>query len=359
MYLMNSDRYERVITAANLGEPDRVPWSVWAHYPAIPWLKYYSWELANRNGEHQAKAHMALLNALDYNMDLLKVTPFFRSMAYHWGSEFTFRNNDGRDTQTSQVVNDPEDWERLWVLDPWKELRENLRCIQVLASEAHGIPFIYSISSPVTQALHGVSDPETFHKHLKKSPDAVMEGLEIINESNKEFMKAAVDEGCNGFFYGIAGRGGYWSRFTKKQLEEITLKLDKDALNSVDSELQMLHICNTQDENPEKNGGLMTGGWFKEYPVNIINWWDHHFVPAAEAKKTYGKKFCIAAGLDHRKTLIGSSKAIMAEAKQAIESAGVGGGFILAGGCTVSSMAPIESYNAVGRAVELYGRYKK
>lgn len=355
---MDSDRYERVVTAANLGVPDRVPWSVWAHYPAIPWLKYYSWELANRNGEHQARAHMALLNALDYKMDLLKVTPFFRSMAYQWGSEFEFRNNDGKDTQTSQIVNEPEDWEHLWVLDPRKELRENLRCIQVLSAEALGTPFIYSISSPVTQALHGVSDPETFHKHLAMHSDAVMKGLEIINESNKEFMKAAMDEGCHGFFYGIAGRGGYWSRFTRRQLEEITLKLDKDALTSVDAPIKMLHICNTLDENPEKNGALMTSGWFKQYPVNIINWWDHHFTPAAEAKKVYKDKFCIAAGLDHRKTLMSTPDAIMAEAKQAIESAGKGGGFILAGGCTVSSEAPLATYNAVGKAVELYGRYR-
>ena len=356
---MDSDRYERVVTAANLGVPDRVPWSVWAHYPAIPWLKHYSWELANRNGEHQAKAHMALLRALDYKMDLLKVTPFYRSMADRWGSEFEFRNNDGKDTQRSQLVNDPEDWERLWVLDPWKEQRENLRCVQVLASEAQGMPFIYSISSAVTQALHGVSDPETFHKHLAEHPDAVMKGLEIINESNKEFMKAAVAEGCHGFFYGIAGRGDYWSRFTREQLDEITLRLDRDALNSVDAPIQMLHICNTTHENPEKNGALMTSGWFKQYPVNIINWWDHNFVTAAEAKQVYRDKFCIAAGLDHKKTLMGPPEGIMAEAKQAIESAGEDGGFILAGGCTVSSEAPLASYNAVGRAVELYGRYKK
>jgi len=165
---MNQDRYERVITAANNGTPDRVPWSVWAHYPAIPWLKYYSWELANRNGEHQAKAHLALLQALDYKMDLLKVTPFFRSMAYQWGSEFEFKNNDGKDTQKTIFVNEPEDWEKLWVLDPKKELRENLRCIQVLADTPHGTPFIYSISSAVTQALQGVSNPETFHQHLKE-----------------------------------------------------------------------------------------------------------------------------------------------------------------------------------------------
>ena len=355
---MNQDRYERVITAANNGTPDRVPWSVWAHYPAIPWLKYYSWELANRNGEHQAKAHLALLQALDYKMDLLKVTPFFRSMAYQWGSEFEFKNNDGKDTQLSMIVKEPEDWERLWVLDPKKELRENLRCIQVLADTPHGTPFIYSISSAVTQALQGVSNPETFHKHLAEHPDAVMKGLETINESNIEFMKAAVDAGCHGFFYGIAGRGGYWSKFTKQQLNDITLKLDKKALG-VDSELQMLHICNTLDENPEKDGGLMTEGWFNEYPVNILNWWDHHFTPLKEAKQVYGGKKCIAGGLDHKKTLMGTPEAILAESKQAIEDAAEGGGFILAGGCTVSHEAPLANYNAVGKAVELYGRYKK
>lgn len=354
-----NDRYERVITAANNGIPDRVPWSVWAHYPAIPWLKHYSWELANRNGEHQAKAHLALLQALDYKMDLLKVTPFFRAMADRWGSDFEFKNNDGKDTQRAMIVNEPEDWERLWVLDPWKDLRENLRCIQVLADTPHGTPFIYSISSPVTQALHGVSDPETFHKHLREHPDAVLKGLETINETNKAFMKAAVDEGCHGFFYGIAGRGGYWSRFTKKQLEDITLRLDKDALNSVDSEIQMLHICNTLDENPEKDGGLMTDGWFNEYPVNILNWWDHHFVPVRKAKKVYEGKKCIAGGLDHKKTLMDTPEAIMAEAKQAIKDAGEDGGFILAGGCTVSHKAPLANYNAVGKAVQLYGKYKK
>ena len=55
---------------------------------------------------------------------------------------------------------------------------------------------------------------------------------------------------------------------------------------------------------------------------------------------------------------MGSPEGVIAEAKQAIESAGEGGGFILAGGCTVSSNAPLASYNAVGKAVELYGRYR-
>ncbi len=73
---MESDRFERVMTVINREVPDRVPWSVWGHFPAVDWLDYYSWEKANRDGEEAAKAHMALLRELDYKMDLLKGTFF-------------------------------------------------------------------------------------------------------------------------------------------------------------------------------------------------------------------------------------------------------------------------------------------
>ena len=95
----------------------------------------------------------------------------------------------------------------------------------------------------MTQALHGVSRPETVHKHLKEHPDALRKGLETINESNIKFMKAGVEQGCPSFFYGIAGRGSYWSQFSEVELEECTLKYDKYVLESVDAAIKMLHIC--------------------------------------------------------------------------------------------------------------------
>lgn len=356
---MCTERHDRVNAVMQLKVPDKVPWAVWAHFPAIPWLKYYSWELANRNGEHQAKAHLALLRALDYKMDLLKVTPFFRNMAYHWGSKFRFTNNTGLDETVDVIVKQPEDWEKIWVLDPRKELREYIRCVEILSRDLPWMPFIYSIASPFTQALHGVSKPETVHHHLTEHPDALKQGLETIKETCIDFAKEVVAQGGDGIFYGIAGRGDYWSRMNKNRLEEFTLKYDGEVLSSFDAPIKMLHICNTLEENPQKNGRLMSEGWFKNYPVNCINWWDHHFVSAAEAKNIYGDKFCIAAGLDHKKTFAGDDiEKIMCEAEKAIKTAGTEGGFILAGGCTVSSEASLKAYNAVGKAVEKYGYYK-
>jgi len=67
----------------------------------------------------------------------------------------------------------------------------------------------------------------------------------------------------------------------------------------------------------------------------------------------------MAAGLDHKSTLIKSPADIEKEVIEDIESVAEGGRFILAGGCTVNSVAPIWAYNTVGKTVEKYGVYKK
>ena len=105
---MNSERYERVMAAIRREVPDRVPWGLWGHFPSLPFLKYYSWEKANRDGEELAKSHIALLRELDYKMDLLKVTPFFMFMADQWGAKYQFINNNAhnrhRDENNRQGV---------------------------------------------------------------------------------------------------------------------------------------------------------------------------------------------------------------------------------------------------------------
>jgi len=147
---MESERYDRVMTALHRKVPDRVPWALWGHFAALPFLKYHSWEKANRDGEESARSHIALLNELDYEMDLLKVTPFYKYMAYHWGSKFRFVNNEEYVETVDVVVKDSEDWKKLWVLDPKKELRENLRAVQILSHElGEKMPFIYTIPSPL------------------------------------------------------------------------------------------------------------------------------------------------------------------------------------------------------------------
>ena len=354
---MESDRFERVLTVMNRKVPDRVPWALWGHFPACEWLDYYSWELSTRNGEHQAKAHMALLRELDYKMDLLKVTPYYRFMAMQWGSKFDFRDNEEEAPTLSTAVKETKDWSDLWVLDPKKELREFIRANEVLSRDLRRMPFIYTIPSPIIQAMNGVGTPERVLEDMDKNPDALREGLETITETTKEFARACIDAGATGIFFGIGGGGRVWRDLTKSQLEEYALGYDKEVLESVECPVKLLHICSTPQGNAQDKG-LMEDGWFENYPVTAVNWDNHDFTPLKKGKEVYGNKFCIVGGLNHRKTLrTGTADEVEKEVKKTIEDAGEGGGFMLGPGCTVFQDMPLTNYNAVGRAVIKHGYY--
>jgi len=359
---MESERYERVLTAVDRGIPDRVPWALWGHFPALPFLKYYSWEKANRDGEESAKAHVALLDELDYKMDLLKVTPFYKYMACQWGSRFRFVDNE-EDAETVEVpVKEPKDWHRLQILDPRKELREQLRTVSILSREiGRRMPFIYTIASPLVQALHHVSTPERVYGDMKSSPDDLKEGLETIAQTCIDFGRACLDEGATGIFFGVGGGGEIWSRMSLNELEEYALHYDQKVLEALsEAPITLLHMCSNEKENPQLNGGLMEKGWFKKYPVRAINWWNASFTPIPVAKRIYGDRFCIVAGVDQRLTMRqGTPKQVEDEVKRSIEGAADGGGFIVSAGCTVSQDTPLANFNAVARAVEKYGRYRR
>jgi uroporphyrinogen decarboxylase len=103
----------------------------------------------------------------------------------------------------------------------------------------------------------------------------------------------------------------------------------------------------------------MESGWFKKYPVDIINWDTHEYTWLDKAKEIYGDTFAICGGLDRSYDSMRSGKIdqVEADVKKAIEDAGEGGGFMLGPGCTVYQDQPRSSYNAVGRAVIKHGYY--
>jgi uroporphyrinogen decarboxylase len=354
---MESERYDRVLAVMQHKVPDRVPWALWGHFPACKFLSGYSWEKAQRDGEEAAKAHMALIRELDYNMDLVKITPYYRFMAMQWGSKFEFINNEEEAATKEVVVKKTADWEKLWVLDPKKELREFVRCNEILARDLRRVPFIYTIPSPIIQAMNGVSTPDQVLKDMKQNPDALKQGLETITQTTIDFTKACIDAGAAGIFFGIGGGGRIWKALDKTQLENYALGYDKKVLDAVKCPIKFMHICSTNEGDPEK---LFEEGWFKKYPVDSLNWASHSWTPIKKGKELYGDKFCICGGLDHANVLRkGTPNQVEEATKKVIEDCADGGNFMLGPGCTVYEDMPLANYNAVGRAVWKYGAYKK
>jgi uroporphyrinogen decarboxylase len=333
LFDMRSDRFERVLAVMRREVPDRVPWAIWGHFPAVDWLGRYSWEKSTRDGEESAAAHIALLRELDYKMDLLKVTPYYRFMAMQWGSRFDFRGNEENAPTISTVV----------------ELARDLRWM----------PFIYTVPSPIIQAMNGVGTPERVIQDMAANPDALRQGLETITETTIEFTKACVDAGASGIFFGIGGGGRIWREFSMHQLEEYALSYDKRVLDSVDCPIKFMHICSTPQGNAQDKS-LMENGWFKEYPVDCINWDAHEYMWLDRAKEIYSDSLALCGGLNRETTLrMGSPAEVEAEVKKAIQDAGEGGGFMVGPGCTVNQDMPRENYNAVGRAIIKHGYYRR
>ncbi len=355
---MDSDRYDRVMAVARREVPDRVPWSIWGHFPAVDWLDYYSWELSQRSGEEAARAHIALLRELDYKMDLLKVTPFYRFMPMHWGSKFQFENNEEVAPTMDTIVKETADWEKLWVLDPKKELREYVRTCEILARDMRQTPTIYTIPSPIIQAMNGVGTPERVIQDIRNDPDSLKQGLDTITETTIEFTKACLDTGIQGIFYGIGGGGRIWKDLSIPELDQYAYEYDKKILDAVDCDIKFMHICSTPEGNPQDQN-LMESGWFRKYPVDIINWDAHDYTWLDKAKEIYGDKFGICGGLDRDWDSMRGGKIdqVEADVKKAIDDAGEGGAFMLGPGCTVYQEQPRSSYNAVGRAAIKYGYY--
>jgi len=199
---------------------------------------------------------------------------------------------------------------------------------------------------------------------LDKCPhpaDVRLEAKRLLADTSQRPTAKQKQEISTGVFYGLGGGGDIWSRMNQDQLEQYGLHYDREVLEALkDAPIKLLHVCSTKNqEDPQRNGGLMESGWFKQYPVNAINWWDANFTPLSIAKKTYGDKFCIVCGIDHDSTMRnGTPKQVEDQVKAAIESAGEGG-FMMAPGCTLFQDTPLENFNAVGRAVEEYGRCKQ
>ena len=80
-----------------------------------------------------------------------------------------WENNDESPSTVEVCVKKPEDWSKLWVLDPQKELREALRCVEILTRDLYGMPFIYTIPSPLIQAMNGISTPEQVYNDIKEN----------------------------------------------------------------------------------------------------------------------------------------------------------------------------------------------
>jgi uroporphyrinogen decarboxylase len=314
-------------------KPDRTPIALWRHFP-----------VDDQTPEGLAAATLDFQRT--YNFDFIKVTPTSSFCLKDWGSQDEWQGaTEGTRVYTRRIIQSPEDWTRLSILDPLNGyLGEQLVCLRLLMEECNTgpdpVPVIQTIFSPLAQAKN-LAGADLLLVHLRQYPEALQAGLKIIAESTARFIELTRSIGIAGIFYAV--QQASYSLLSGEEYDRLGRPYDLQVLEPAkDFWFNMLHL----------HGNAVMFQKFIDYPVQIINWHDRDTYPSLEeAHSLFPRLLC--GGLQREKTMVlGNPVRVTAEARDAIQMT-QGLRFILGTGCVLPIITPRANIIAARKSVEL------
>jgi uroporphyrinogen decarboxylase len=326
-------KWERVEAALQGAEVDRVPISLWKHY-----------HLQDRAPGQLAEVSLALHRQFD--TDLIKLTPSGLYPIQDWGATIRFgRDDDFLPLAVQPVITSTEDWEALPRLDVNKGvLRRELETIHHVATGLEGsAPFMMTLFSPLTIAFKLCGDKisgEQLVNYIRQSPRQLHAGLKVIRDVQIDYAAACLKAGAPGFFF--ATQMATMDLMTREEFKEFAVPYDLDVLAFLKgkSRVTMLHVCKQN----------LMFDLVADYPVDLINWAAATSgTSLADARRMTGTS--LAGGLSLGTLLDGSERDVIAEARDAIATAGRTG-FVLAPDCVIKGPSPDANLAAARQVVE-------
>ena len=335
---------ERFMRALRHQEPDRVPvflmaMSIGAKEADVSMEEYTT------NGEAQARAQLNILRR--YKVDLLGGGCGVAYRAEAFGTKtLYYEGNKEPPVIIEPAAKQAEDWGKLKLDMKKPGISAYIQAMKIIRNEVGGeVPIAAEVVQPITFATH-VAHLIYVMKLIKKDPALLHKGLSRIVELYNEYINTLIDEIKPDIFVFHCNRASS-ELLTKDQFSEFGIPYDIKTLEYLTARKVPIWIVN--------NGGYPYLEMMVEnYPVDVVNWWDRGTSPMKlrDMKEKYGHKVCLAGGLNQTAELFdGKPEDVEASAKDAIEQAGRGGGFILSAGYEISTICPPENLAAISPAV--------
>ncbi len=308
---------------------DCPPVALWRHFP-----------VDDQNPETLAAATLDFQR--HYTFDLVKVTPASSFAIKDWGAEDVWEGStEGTRRYTQRVIQKPQDWERLSVLEPLKaaHLSGQINCLQQIRSRlGPDTPLLQTVFSPLAQAKN-LAGGDVLIAHLRQYPQAVLKGLQTISETTRRFVEAAMETGIDGIFYAI--QHAQAGLMTREEYKTFGLPFDLKTTEPADHlwcNLLHIHGLNIYFD-------LMANSLFPESLFPIVNWHDRETPPSLEeAQKRFPGIVC--GGISQKTIVFGDKSQVQEEAVDAIRQTG-GRRLLLGTGCVVPVIAPHGNIQAV------------
>ena len=311
-----------------------LPVAFWRHFP-----------VDDQRPGTLAKVTLAFQEMFDF--DFVKVSPPSSFCLKDWGAQDEwFADPEGTRDYLGSVIQHPEDWTKINLLDPRSGyLGKQLECLKLVRqSLPDSTPIIQTIFNPLSQAKN-LAGKANILNHVRQYPEALKNGLEIITETTLRFIAECKTIGIDGIYFAV--QHASYDVMTEKEFLEFGRKFDFRLFDSLDTFwLNVLHI----------HGNHLMFDLVKDYPFQVFNWHDRETEPSlSEVKRMISGAVC--GGLSRIDTMVlGEVSDIEEEFEGAVLQTN-GTGFILGTGCVCPLTTPLgNTFAALELARDFGGR---
>lgn len=323
-------RRERIEKAIALQKPDRMPFSLWMHFP-------------NHDRSPRRLAEMSLLYQRELDLDFVKYMPYGLFSCVDYGLSLkVFPGFYDAPVADAPLITKPGEWDLVRPVSGLEgEYAVILESQRLFLKEAGDVPVIQTVFSPLTTAIKLTSEALLL-EHIRNHPEKVHAALRRITDTTIQWARGVVDNGAAGLF--MASQVSLKSQLTVAEHREFVKQYDLAVLEAVAGKawFTVYHIHGK-------------GPWFEEfadYPVQAYNWHDRDDGPSqAEARALIpGKCFC--GGLAHLSTAhAGTDAEVKAQVDEAWQAA-KGKGVIFTPGCVLNPRISLDRLRFISRCVK-------
>ncbi|VUT24657.1 MAG: methyltransferase [Candidatus Methanolliviera sp. GoM_oil] len=349
--------YERLMTAFELHQPDRVPVTPFVRECCLHWIgkKFIDGVM---NPELYAYAQLYSIYKLGYDMvlDLSAITAESEAM----GSVIKFYEDAPPFLETPFIKNYEEDIPRLEMLDPHKEktpqgtpsklpLLLKMIKLEKVVCEEHGIPVMAYVQAPSRHAsmLRGTN---LLLSNYSKDPDHVKELFDLATESLKIWGEAVIHAGADILWISDpTGSGDMVSRDVFKKFMHPSLTELIRSLKRYNPRAKIfLHICGDVSDRLDlmTRTGIDAISIDQKVDISYAKRVTHDFLGV-----------CLMGNIDPVGILQqGTSNDVKREAIRCINKGEQGGGYVLASGCILPVVSQ-ENVEAMVKVAKTKGVY--
>jgi uroporphyrinogen decarboxylase len=304
---------QRIEAALGFQTTDRLPYSMWMHFP-------------NRDRHPRRLAELSLAMQRRFDLDFIKFMPFGLYSTIDYGIDLDVSRGFLHPPVIHKpVIENVEDWDKIrFVSGTEGEYAIVLEAQRIVLSMMEDrIPFLQTVFSPMTTAAKMCS-PEVLMAHIKQDPCRVHRALEIIADTTLQFMKASVALGTDGFFY--ATQLSTADIIDVATHEAFVKKYDLQLLDAVRGAtwFNTLHIHGTSAMLHE----------IQDYPVQAISWHDRDDGPPMDEVRAFSDKTFIG-GMSWGENWQNKTDAAVVDEIREIAALQEGRGIILGPGCVI------------------------